>query len=160
MPDVTETHLPGVGVRHEFVTSTGERVGVVSYRGGRRELLVYDDEDPEVSHTVMHLSTEDTRTMSELLGATKVSEELTAVQQEVEGLSIGWLPLTKGAGLDGRTIADGRIRTRTGVSIVAVIRGSEAFPAPKPEFRFEAGDVAVAVGTSEGLDEVRSILGS
>ena len=36
MPEVRETLLPGVGVRHEFTTASGERVAVLTHRGGRR----------------------------------------------------------------------------------------------------------------------------
>ena len=40
MADVTETPLPGVGVRYEFTTEADERVGVIVHRGGRREVVV------------------------------------------------------------------------------------------------------------------------
>ena len=47
MADVEETKLPGVGVRHDFATSSGQRVGVLLHRTGQRELLVYDEDDPD-----------------------------------------------------------------------------------------------------------------
>ena len=34
MADVTETQLPGVGVRHEFTTADGERVAVLTTAAG------------------------------------------------------------------------------------------------------------------------------
>jgi TrkA domain protein len=40
--DIQETTLPGVGLRHDFTTQRGHQVGVVSYRTGRRDLLLYD----------------------------------------------------------------------------------------------------------------------
>jgi TrkA domain protein len=40
--DLQETTLPGVGLRHDFTTQRGHQVGVVSYRTGRRGLLLYD----------------------------------------------------------------------------------------------------------------------
>jgi K+/H+ antiporter YhaU regulatory subunit KhtT len=45
MPEVYETRLPGVGVRHDFTTAEGERVAVLTHRGGRRELAVYERDD-------------------------------------------------------------------------------------------------------------------
>lgn len=159
MTDVTETQLPGVGVRHEFTTETGDLLGVVSHRGGRRELLVYDREDPDVCNAV-HLSVDDTRTLADLLGATQVHESLAAVQQAVAGLVIEWIEIPAGSAADGHTIAEGEYRTRTGASIVAVIRGATPVPAPTPEFRFEAGDVIVAVGTTSGLEAMHDILGA
>src|SRR5918911_1462805 len=118
MPEVSETPLPGVGVRHEFVTAGGERVAVLTHRSGRRELAVYDRDDPDACTTVLHLSPDDTRTLGELLGASQVSEAVTAVQQRVEGLAIEWLTVRAGSRFAGATIADGQFRTQTGTSIV------------------------------------------
>jgi TrkA domain protein len=58
----------------------------------------------------------------------------------------------------GSTIADGRFRTRTGASVIAVLRGATTIPAPEPNFVFASGDVVVGVGTSEGLNELRVLL--
>jgi hypothetical protein len=47
MTRIDETRLPGIGLRHDFVTATGARIGVVTYRDGRRELVVYAQSDPD-----------------------------------------------------------------------------------------------------------------
>ena len=158
MADVTETQLPGVGVRWDFTTADGERVGVLSHRSGRREIMVYDRNDPDACRTVLHLSEGDTRTLSELLGASHVTEALAAIQQQVEGVAIDWVTVPQGSGIAGSTIGDGRFRTRTGVSIVAVVRADTTIPAPGPELALRGGDVAVAVGTPEGLGQFRELL--
>ena len=158
MPDVSETPLPGVGVRHEFVTGSGERVAVLTHRTGRRELAIYDRADPDRCTTVLHLSHEDTRTLAELLGASAISEAVSAVQQRLEGLAIDWITIPAGSPVVGATIAEGEFRTRTGASIVAIVRGATTIPAPEPDHRFEAGDVAVAVGTTDGLAHLRRLL--
>ena len=158
MPEVTETALPGVGVRHEFTTANGERVVVLTHRSGRRELAVYDGSDPDRCTTRLHLSPDDTRTFGELLGASRVSEALHDVQQQVEGLAIDWISLPPGSASVGTSIADGRLRTRTGASVVAVVRGDSTIPAPGPELVFAAGDVVVAVGTADGLAQLRGLL--
>ena len=49
-------------------------------------------------------------------------------------------------------------RTRTGSSIVAVIRDGESIPAPGPDFPLLAGDVIVGVGTAEGLASMRELI--
>lgn len=158
MSEVREILLPGVGVRHEFTTSSGERVAVLTHRNGRRELAIYDRADPDACTTVLHLSPDDTRTLAELFGASQISEALVAVQQQVEGLAIDWP--TVGPRFTGATIADGRFRTVTGASIVAVVRGATTIPAPGPDTALEAGDVVVAVGTPEGLSQLRTLLAS
>ena len=158
MADVSETQLPGVGVRYEFTTASGERVGVLSHRTGHRELVVYDRNDPDRSTTVIHLSPDDTRTLGEMLGTSHVSATVAAVQQHLEGVAIEWITIAPGSRFAGATIADGQFRTRTGTSVVAVIRGDVTIPAPGPEHRFEGGDIAVAVGTPPGLEQLRALL--
>lgn len=158
MAEVRETQLPGVGVRHEFVTESGRLVGVVAHRDGRREVLVYDQADPDACSSIIELSAEDTRTMAELLGTSQVTEAVSAVQHRIEGLTIEWLHVTETSGAVGRSIREGEYRTRTGASIVAIVRGDDTIPAPDPEVRFAAGDVAVAVGTAEGLTGLRRLL--
>jgi len=156
--DVTETVLPGVGVRHDLTTEEGERVGVLVHRSGRREVLLYREDDPDTCAATVSLSSDDSRTLAEMLGASQISSAVTAVQQHIEGLAIEWLEIDPGSPAVGTTIGQGMYRTRTGASIVAVVRGDTSVPAPDPEFSFEAGDVVVAVGTAENLTQLRSLL--
>lgn len=158
MTEVRETHLPGVGVRHEFDTADGNRVGVIVHRDGRREIIVYDSADPDACSSMVNLTSGDTRTLSEMLGASQVTEAVTAVQQNIDGLAIEWIQIGAASGAVGTSIRNGEYRTKTGASIVAVIRGDESVPAPEPEYVFEAGDTAVAVGTVDGLNTLRTLL--
>jgi TrkA domain protein len=157
MTEVTETQLPGVGVRHEFTTSRGERLAVLVHRTGRREIAIFNQPDPDACSTVLHLSPEDTRTLAEVLGGSPVSEAVTAVQQ-LEGVAFDWITIRAGSEQAGTTIGAGQLRTRTGASVVALVRGDETLPAPGPEVVLEAGDVVVAVGTSQGLRQLRRVL--
>lgn len=160
MAEVTETQLPGVGVRYEFTTRDGVRLGVLHHHGGRREIVVYDEDDPDRAASVVRLDGHDSRTLSELLGATHVTEAVRAMQQRIEGLTLEWIDVPPRSAMVGRTIGDGELRSRTGASVVAVIRGETTEPAPGPDFVFEAGDVAVAVGTPGGLELLRQALRS
>ena len=157
MAEVSETRLPGVGVRHEFMTASGERVAVLSHRSGRREVVVYGRDDPDAATTVLHLDRDDTRTLAEILGATQVSETVAAVQQQIEGLAIDWITVPERSRFATASIAEGAFRTRTGASIVAVIRRDTTIPAPGPQHEFQPGDVVVAVGTSDGLAQMREL---
>jgi TrkA domain protein len=157
MTEVTETQLPGVGVRHEFTTAAGERLVVLSHRTGRREIALYDRADPDTCSTVLHLNTDDTRTLAELLGGSPVSEAVSAVQQ-LEGVAIDWIRIRPGSPQMGATIGEGRLRTRTGTSVVALVRGNDTLPAPGPDETLESGDVVVAVGTQEGLRQLHDLL--
>lgn len=158
MSEIEEFNLPGVGIRYEFTTKNGERVAVLSHRGGRRELFVGDPKDPDTFREVADLAEDESRALAELLGGTRVTQHLTDLRQAVEGLAIDWLPVKPGSPYDGRTIGDSRMRSRTGVSIVAVLRGDEPFPAPGPEFEIAGEDTLVVVGTSKGIEGAVAIL--
>lgn len=158
MPEIEETSLPGVGVRHDFTLEEGSRIGVIHHRTGRRELFFCSAEDPDSVAMSVNLSDDDSHALSEALGGSTVVENLTRLQQQIEGLAIDWLAVDPESPYAGRTIGDARIRTRTGVSVVAVIRGDEAFPAPGPQFMVEPSDTLVVVGTPDGINRVADIL--
>lgn len=158
MTELNEIDLPGVGVRYEFVTEQGQRVGVVAHRSGRREVYVADPEDADKFKRVLGLSDDDARTLAEVLGAARVAKELAELQQRVEGLAIDWLPVREDSPYAHRSIGSARVRSRTGVSIVALLRGDHAIAAPGPGEQMEPGDYLVVVGTPRGVEEVVELL--
>ena len=158
MTEIREVKLPGLGVRHEFTTQEGKRVGVVSHRSGRKELYLAHPDDPDAFKRMLGLSDEDARTLAEMLGGSRVAEELAELQHQIEGLAIDWLPLRDDSPYVRHTIGNARIRSRTGVSVVAVLRGEQAIPAPGPELDLQPGDYLVVVGTTQGIEEVVELL--
>jgi TrkA domain protein len=157
--DITETALPGVGLRHDFTTRAGRQLGVVTHRTGRRDLLIYDRDDPDRCE-VIQLTDDEADALADLLGADRLVSHLAKLQQQIEGLAIDWLEVRAGSPYAGGTIADTQARSRTGVSIVAIVRGERAIPAPTPDQRLEAGDTLVVVGTAKGVGELTALLGS
>jgi TrkA domain protein len=158
--DIQETNLPGVGLRHELTTRAGRQLGVVTHRTGRRDLLVYDRDDPDACQEVVQLTDEEADALAELLGAARLVQNLAALTQRIEGLAIDWLPIRADSPYTGRTIADTQARSRTGVSIVAILRGDGAIPAPAPDAELQTGDTLVVVGTARGIKELGKLLGS
>jgi TrkA domain protein len=155
--EVFETRLPGVGMRYEFTTTEGEHVGVLVRRDGRREVAMYDRRDPDTCRAAIALDTTDA---AELLGGTKVTERLTELRHEVEGLSIEWTTVPATGALTERTIGDGRIRSVTGASVVAVIRGDRSIPGPGPDLRLEAGDIVLLMGEATAVQAGARLLGA
>jgi TrkA domain protein len=92
--EIQETTLPGVGLRQEFTTSAGRQLGVVSYRTGRRDLLLYDLDDPDACQEVIRLTPEEADALADLLGATRLSGRLAELHQQLEGLAISWLTIS------------------------------------------------------------------
>lgn len=156
--EVFETSLPGIGVRFEFEAASGSHIGVVVHRDGRRELVVYDADDPDSARETVRLTESESATLVELLGGSKVTERLGELRYDVEGLALEWVTLPATGGLTGQTIEAGAVRTRTGASVVAVIRGEASIPGPGPDFRFEAGDVALVVGSLDGVQAASTVL--
>jgi K+:H+ antiporter subunit KhtT len=157
MGDVSKTPLPGVGVRHDFTSRSGERLGVISHRSGDKDLLVYDHDDPDSCAMVLRLGDDDVRTLADILGGSQVTEDLTRLQS-LAGLTIDWIPVTGGAHCTGRRLADLGVYDDLGASIVAVVRGEETIASPGPEFRLLDGDTAVAVGTPAAVRRLFEVL--
>jgi TrkA domain protein len=158
MGDIHEVKLPGVGVRYEFEAADGNRLGVVAHRSGLREVYVARRDDPDEFRRVLGLSPDDARTLAELLGATRVAEQLAELQQRIEGLVIDWLPVREDSPFAGRPVGDTQMRSRTGVSVVAIVRGEDAVPAPGPEIGIQDGDYLVVVGTARGIEDAVALL--
>lgn len=158
MAKFEETRLPGVGVRHDFVTDDGRHICVITRHSGRRELVVYSDDDPDAAGQVVGLSQPDSQALVELLGGSQVSTTLSQIQQHVEGLAIDWLAIQDDWFAAGHTIADTQLRRRTGVSIVAILRDGETVPSPEPSEGMRGGDTLVVVGTPEGIEAASIVL--
>jgi CPA2 family monovalent cation:H+ antiporter-2 len=58
----------------------------------------------------------------------------------------------------GRTIGDLSVRSRTGASILAVVRGEKVIPNPGAELRLEVGDAVGIVGTPEQRTAFREMM--
>ena len=158
MGHIDETRLPGIGHKVEFVTEDGRRMGVVQRHGGRRELFMCDRHDPDSAKMSVKLTEDDAHSLVDAIGVVSVAEEAGPRSYQVEGLVFEWIDVPPDAPVVGHTIGQERIRTRTGASVVAVLRASGSVPAPEPGFTVEAGDTLVVAGTPDGIAAVRSLL--
>jgi TrkA domain protein len=158
--EIHETPLPGVGIRYDFSTEEGRQMGLITHHSGRRHLVVYDGDDPDAAREVIRLTESEADAVAELLGAARITGPLNDLQQSVDGLAIDWLRIEAGSRYVGLPLGDTQARTKTGASIVAVIRSDSSFPSPGPSFVFEAGDTIVVVGTQHGIEALREILAS
>jgi TrkA domain protein len=158
--DVQETALPGIGVRYDLTTERGRRLGIVAFRKGGHELALYDERDPDACRDVVPLSESESAALAEVLGANRLVERLTDLHKQIEGLTTEQMSLPEGSPYVDRSLGDARVRTLTGTSIVAVVRGEDVHAAPRPDFMFRAGDVVVLVGTPDGCRKAGEVLGA
>ena len=152
------TPLPGIGVRQDFKTRAGRRVGVISYRDGRSELLVFRQDDPDAAALSVPLTSEEAGTLANMLGAPRLLEHIAGQHRDVTGLETHQLAIVPGGRFDGGTLGDTALRTRTGASVVAVVRDGTVHPSPRPDVPLVGGDLLVVVGTHEGRAEAAHIV--
>jgi TrkA domain protein len=155
--DVEQVKLPGVGVLHNFVTSSGERLGVVTHRTGVKDLVVYERPGSDRCKSAVRLDDDDARTLTEILGGTKVTEGLTALQS-LPGITIDWMQVEDSSACAGSELGHQQLAGGEGVTIVAVIRNDRTIPSPAADFRIFPGDTLVAVGTPEAVERLWRVL--
>jgi TrkA domain protein len=119
----------------------------------------YDSDDPDVGRTLFQLDEDEAVTMAEILGAPRIAVKLADLSREIPGLASEQIEITAGSGFDGRTLGDTHARTRTGSSVVALVRDDRVIASPLPSQDLQAGDVLVVIGTSEGIAKIRTLLG-
>ncbi|WP_433656336.1 cation:proton antiporter regulatory subunit [Nocardia sp. CA-128927] len=156
--NVDVTALPGIGVRKDFEVRSGRRIGVVAHRDGDIDLIVSKMDDPDACAAQIPLSTDEAAVLANLLGAPQLVAKLNDEHSDLPGITTRQLPIADGSPYEGRTLGETAMRTRTKVSIVAVMRAGQLHPSPGPDFTFTSGDVLVVVGTPDGLDAAAKIL--
>lgn len=155
--EISETPLPGVGIRYEFDTRVGEVIGVVVHRNGRREVLRYSREDPDAGHVLLALDEGEARILAELLGGSQVSEHISAMQQ-VEGLLIDWIKVPADSPIAGRSLAEAAVHSRTGVSVVAFVDEGGTRAAPGADDVVTAGSTMVVAGERDGIAKLHAMV--
>ncbi|GAB3043201.1 cation:proton antiporter regulatory subunit [Parafrigoribacterium mesophilum] len=157
---IEKTDLPGIGVRHDLVTARGRRIGVVTYRDGSRELSIFDIQDPDACAFSIPMSDAEAATLSDILGASFMLSKLTELTDEAAGLFTEHLLVPTDSNYAGRPLGATQARSRTGASIVAIVRDKQVIASPTPNDVIEAGDSLVAVGTRQGLDSLADLIAS
>jgi TrkA domain protein len=150
MVDVKRVKLPGVGVLHTFVTDGGGKVGVITHRAGSSDLITFSDAEDgsKATKVALRLDDDEAHTLAELLGGTRITESLTNLDS-IPGLTIDWFHVDYEDHIAGQALGDLGSVGLVGVTVVAVVRGESANPAPDENFKVFPGDTLVAAGSPE-----------
>src|SRR5918997_5490631 len=103
---VEQTPLPGIGVRHDLVTSSGRRVGVVSHRNGRRDLVLYDVDDPDACIASIPLNDDEAEALADFLGASLMLGQLSGLRQQAAGLMTEQVSIPPTSSFVGRALGE------------------------------------------------------
>lgn len=156
--NIEQTPLPGIGVRRELQLASGRRVGVVTHRDGNTDLILSRVDDPDACAASIPLRADEAAGLGALLGAAQLVAQLTEEQENVSGISTHQFMIRKGSAFAGRTLGETQMRTRTGASIVALLRDGKVIASPRPDATLHVNDLVVIVGTDEGLAAAAEIL--
>lgn len=156
--DVKEVLLPGMGLRYEFKSQHGERIGIIARRGGDFEIVEYARDDPDHARPLLHLNDDEADAVAQILGAPRIAERFTELTKELPGIDAGQVCIRFGSPFIGRPLGDTRARSRTGASIVAIVRNDNVIASPGPAEELHADDVLVVIGTEAGIVGVRTII--
>ncbi|GAY13386.1 cation:proton antiporter regulatory subunit [Mycobacterium sp. shizuoka-1] len=156
--EVKEVLLPGVGLRYEFDNADGNRIGVIARRSGDFEVVIYGAADPDQARPVFRLTDEEADALAQILGAPRLVERFADLTKEVPGLDAGQVEIVATSPFVDRPLGDTKARTRTGASIVAIVRDEEVLASPGPAEVLHADDVLVVIGTEDGIARVRRIV--
>lgn len=135
--NVEVTLLPGIGVRKDFALASGRRIGVITRKDGVNELIVSRKDDPDATQESITLSNEEAAALGNLLGSPQLIAQLGEEHRDLPGINTRRLPIRADSRFVSRTLGDTAMRTKTGVSVVAVMRAGQVQPSPTP--RLHAG---------------------
>jgi TrkA domain protein len=157
--DLQETRLPGVGVKYTLLTANGGRLAVILHNDGQREIYFYRRVHDDEPTAVIELHDDEARQLGAIIGGAyerpKIVDDLELALGE---LHIEWIPVPDTSPGIGLTLADARLRARTGVTVIAILRDPEPVSGAQPEDVIQRGDTLVGVGKARGFSEFRRLL--
>ena len=157
---VYETDVPGVGKKFEVEIGGDERLVVLLHHDGKREVFHKPEPDSDAER-LFSLSGQLAREVGAILqGAYFQPVETDEVEVPLGEAIIEWLDVGTDGELAGETLGEANLRQRTGVSVIAIQRGSDTVPNPGPQETITAGDILVTLGTREELAEFEALVES
>ena len=159
MDELTQTRLPGIGIKFGLGLAHGGRIAVIQHNDGVREVYFFRRRDDDEPSAVIHLEDDEARQLGAVIGGAyerpKVVEDLEMAFGE---LAIEWVPVPDGSPAIGHSLADCAFRARTGITIIAILREPEPVTGAQPGDVVQEGDVLVAVGKAGQYPAFRRLL--
>jgi TrkA domain protein len=153
---IERTALPGIGIAHAVTTAARQRLGVISHVSGRREVVVYDPEDPDRATVTISLEDHEARQLADLLAGSVTVDHVSELERRIAGITAVRIRIPVGSACDGCELRD--TPARTGASIVAVIRDGALTASPDPDFVLRRDDLVVAVGDEPGITALTELI--
>lgn len=150
--------LPGVGKKISLITAEGNMIVLIIHHSGKRELFFFDDHNDDEADYCVDLSANETRELgAQLLGATYQPVDIDTMKTFKNKLVMEWVKLVAKSPIANQTIGEAEIRTKTGASIIAILRGEDLIVSPEVEEVMNPGDTLMAAGKSEQIQAFESL---
>jgi CPA2 family monovalent cation:H+ antiporter-2 len=86
-----------------------------------------------------------------LRGMSRRHSHATGISGYLSGAEIGTFMVRRGSPLEGKSMREGTLRDRSGVTVLAIRRGDETIPNPDPVWELRDGDIVLLLGTPDQL---------
>lgn len=121
----------------------------------RQTLLHLDIPPPEIQEFIDGVRRE---LYSPLIGQNPNIAVLGRLRSAQHLMPVRWLELPFKSPITGRTIGETEIRSRTGASVVAILRGDRLIPNPNTDQRLRAGDFLAILGEDAELQRFERLM--
>lgn len=162
MPSIRESRLPGVGAKFQIEAASGDRLTIVITDDGRRELFHWAQGDDDRVLSSVTLQDAEARQVAGILGGlTYVPKALPSSEVVLDDLVLEWYDVPGGAYAVGRSIRELAVRTRTGASIVSIVReGRTNIVNPEADTILEAETTLIVAGDRRTIAALKRLLDS
>lgn len=154
---VFETQLPGVGRRYTLTFPTGGQFVVVLHNDGRRQTYWRDDAAAD-GEELFEVTESQARKVAEIFDGTYFHPVEEGLDDAFEDARIRWIEIAQTSPIANQRIRETQLRSRTGISILAIQRGDRTLSNPDADTEIRSGDTLVVVGTEEAYDALDAVL--
>ncbi len=144
--------LPGVGKKISFDTAENQKIVIIIHHSGKRDLYFFQDKEEDEADYFLSLTPEETREMgAQLLGVAYhpvEDDEMKILQNQ---LVMEWIKITPESPFVDKQIAESKIRTHTGASIIALMHGDDVVVSPDIDVVIKAGDTVMVAGKRDQI---------
>ena len=164
MGGIKEAELPGLGIKYQVELESGERLVVVIYDEGHRELFFFPVAESEPACSVT-LTDQEARQIGSIIGGAFYQPKmLEKLEMAIAELRIEWLKVAPGAPVAGKSIGELHLRKNQGITVIAILeedqKGKKKTAAinPGPGFVFAPGQTMVVAGKAGNIEQFQEMV--
>ncbi len=160
MSTISEANLPGVGRKFQIEIANGDRLIIVIYDDGTREIYHFERRNFDRAASVVTLADSEARQIAGILGGLSyVPKALPSAELILDDLLLQWFKIETGSACIGKTIRDLQVRTATGASIVSIIEVNRTKRTnPEADTVLNEGATLILAGDRKTIDTAKNLL--